>query len=262
MYALVWSIRYQASSGNCSCQSVFWFSCVCVCVWVWIRYQALLATCSCQSVFCLSCVCALVWIRYWASSATCGCQSVFCFSRMCVHRFRSDIGLRQLLVAVSLCSVSVVHVCAWVWIRYWALSATCSCQSVFCSSGVCVRALVWIRYWALSAMCGCQTVLFQLRVRWFESDIRLRQLLVAVSLCSLSVVCVCVCVCVGLDQISGFVGYLWLSVCILFQLCKCVCVCWLGSDIGLCQLLVAVSLFCFSCVCVGLDQMSGFVGCS
>ena len=49
-------------------------------------------------------------------------------------------------------------------------------------------------------------------VHWFGSDIGLRQLsdsrlcrlLVAVSLCSVSVVFVCI----GLDQIMGFVGYL------------------------------------------------------
>ena len=77
----------------------------------------------------------------------------------------SDIGLRWLLVAVSLCSVSVVSVCV------------------------------------------CR----------FGSDIGLRRwgVLVAVSLCSVAVVCVCivslcsvVCACVGLDQISGLIGYL------------------------------------------------------
>jgi len=63
-------------------------------------------------------------------------------------------------------------------------------------------------------------------VRWFGSDSGLRRLLVAVSLCSVSVVDVCV---------RGF-----------------------GSDIGLCRLLVAVSLCSVSvvCVCVGLDQIS------
>ena len=48
-----------------------------------------------------------------------------------------------------------------------------------------------------------------LAVHWFGSDIGLRQLsdirlLVAFSLCSVSVVFVCI----GLDQIMGFVGYL------------------------------------------------------
>ena len=33
-----------------------------------------------------------------------------------------------------------------------------------------------------------------------------------------------------------------------------------GLDIGLRRLLVAVSLLCFSCVCVGLDQIVGFIG--
>ena len=158
--------------------------------------------------------------------------------------FGSDIRLCRLLLAVNLCSVSVVCVRALVWIRYWALSSTYSCQYVFCFS----CAWVWIRYRALSATCGCQPVFCFSRmcVHWFGSDIRLCRL------CSVPVVCVCVhtldvglhrqlvavslfcfsCMCVGLDQISGFVGYLWLSVCVLFQLC----------------------------VCVGLDQTLGFIG--
>ena len=84
----------------------------------------------------------------------------------------SNIGLRRLLVAVNLCSVSFVRVCVCVWIRYRASLATCSCQSVFCFicacacivslrsvSVVCVRALiVWIRYLALMATCSCQSV--------------------------------------------------------------------------------------------------------
>ena len=45
-------------------------------------------------------------------------------------------------------------------------------------------------------------------VHGFGSDIGLCRLLVAVSLCSVSVVCVCVCVCIGLDQISVFIAYL------------------------------------------------------
>ena len=68
-------------------------------------------------------------------------------------------------------------------------------------------------------------------MHWFgRSDIMLRQVIVAVSLCSVLVVCVCVC---------GF-----------------------GSDIGLCWPLVAVSLCSVSvvCVCIGLGQISGFVG--
>ena len=109
-----------------------------------------------------------------------------------MHWFgRSDIMLRQVIAAVSLCSVLVVCVCVWVWIRYRALLATCSCQSVFCFSRMCVH--------------------------WFRSDIGLRRLLVAVSLCSVPVVCVCACI--GLDQISGFVRYVWLSVCSVSVAC-------------------------------------------
>ena len=84
------------------------------------------------------CVRVLAWIRYRALSATCGCQSVL--FQLCVRGFRSDIGLCRLLIAVSLCSISVL----------------------------CVHAL----------------------------DIRLRRLLVAVSMCSVPVVCLSVCVCV------------------------------------------------------------------
>ena len=102
------------------------------------------------------CVCAC--IGCCSSSATCSCQSVLfqlhvcgfgsdiglcrllvavslcSVSVVCVCGFGSDIGLHRLLVAVSLCSISVVRVRALVWIRYRALSATCSCQYVFCSS--------------------------------------------------------------------------------------------------------------------------------
>ena len=87
-------------------------------------------------------------------------------------------GLCWLFVAVSLCSVSVVCVCI---VSMCSVSAVCvhgfgsdlglisycSCQSVFCSV---VRVCV----------CG------------FKSYIGLRRLLVAVSLCSVSVVCVCI----------------------------------------------------------------------
>ena len=128
--------------------------------------------------------------------------------------------------------------------------------------------------------------------------VRLCQLLIYVSGLTrqfLMVFYLCLCVGVGgLDQILGFIGYLWMSVCVLFKLCMCVVVVCavggFGSDIELCWLLVAVNLcydsvvyvralvwiryqallatcscqsvFCFSCacVCVGLDQISGFVG--
>ena len=75
---------------------------------------------------------------------------------------------------------------------------------------------------------------------------------------------VCVCAWVGcLDQVLGFVGYLYMSFCVPFQLCMC-------GGMGVCgwvyirywALLANQSVFCFSCVCVciGLDEILGFVG--
>ena len=163
----------------------------------------------------------------------CGCQSVLFQLR--VRGFESDIRLRRLLVAVSLCSVSVVCVCVcvcvcvWVWIRYQASSATCGCQSVFCFSSVnvCVRVLAWIRYQALSATCGCQSVLFQLCVRGFGSDVRLCRLLVAVSLCSISVLCVHALVWIRYQTSSATCScqYVFCSSCLFKCVCVCVCVC-------------------------------------
>ena len=106
-------------------------------------------TCNCQSVFCFSCVCVhwfgsdLGLCRLLVAVSLCSvsvgsdiglCWLLVAFS-LCSVSVGSDLGLCQLLVAFSLCSVSVVIVC----IRYQALSATCSCQSVFCFSCVCVH---------------------------------------------------------------------------------------------------------------------------
>ena len=57
-------------------------------------------------------------------------------------------------------------------------------------------------------------------VHGFGSDIGLCRLLVAVSLCSVPVVCVCACI--GLDQILGFVSYVWLSDCSVSVACALV----------------------------------------
>jgi len=68
----------------------------------------------------------------------------------------------------------------------------------------------------------------------------------------------------GVGAVGGFgldIGLCRLLVAVSLLCFSCVCVRWFGSDSGLHRLLVAVNLCCFSCVCacVGVDQIAGLV---
>ena len=74
----------------------------------------------------------------------------------------------------------------------------------------------------------------------------------------------CVRVWGGVGAVGGFgldIGLCRLLVAVSLLCFSCVCVRWFGSDSGLHRLLVAVNLCCFSCVCacVGVDQIAGLV---